>query len=367
MINWLNEIKRVFVSSYKEFRETFVFSFISGLIIHIVIIASGLHNHDSIVLPYSDGSWLISQGKWFVTPFTSLDGPLDIYYLSGVIGIAAYALAAALVVVTFKVDNKAVSKLIGLCLVSCPSLGTGLIYHCGDYFGGSFFVAVLASCLIIQEGIINAVIGTGILCLAIGAYQANVSVALTLLLIETILSIVDEHSKVRTIIKKTIKYVGLTAVATILYYIILKIVVAVTNVELSGYKGIDNMSSILNPKILFSSSLVAYSNFLRFFTHGAIGLYSGKRFWVGTILIVMSIVLVIVYCSQAFKKNNCLDRKTPIIKAVILATYVFIGVPLCANSIGLLSQNTSFYYITVCAFSIAAFAPLLVTNKMVVG
>lgn len=332
------------------FRYTFAFSIVIGIIVHMIILATGLHNHDSIVLPYSDYGWLISQGKWFATPFASLDGDYDIYYLSGVIGIAGYALAAALIASISEVSDRRVLSLIGLSVVTSPSVATALIYHGADYFGMSFFVSVVGAYLVITGGIIHSIIGIILVCVSVGAYQANVSVALMVFIIEIIRKVVDEKDEISVIIIKAIKYIFATAIATIVYYAILKIYVRYLGVELSSYKGINDMSNVLSPEVILNSSIIAYKNFISYYSVDALGLYSGKYFIAG-VFVLLGAVLTSIIC--IFK---CLFEKK-IVHAVVIIVLIYIGVPLCANAIGILSQNSSFYQITVEPFSLVL--PLL--------
>ncbi|SFO34690.1 Glucosyl transferase GtrII [Pseudobutyrivibrio sp. JW11] len=342
----------------------FIVCFIVGLIVHLVIIAEGLHNHDSIILTGSDGSWLITQGKWFVTPLMSVDGQYDVPFVSGLIGIACYALSAVFIIEILNVKNSLIQKIIALCVACFPSVGTALIYHAGDYFGGSFLLAVISVFFIISGNVIAIIAGIAVLTLSVGAYQANISVALTLLLMNVLIDLVDQKIAIRKIINKTIVYICSAAFATILYYIILRIIVHVKGIVLSSYKGIDDMGSILSFNVLVNSIKVAYKNYIIYFTQNSLGILSGKKSILGIILIFSLLFIAVIQVKESIYESDILKRKNNIIKSVVLLVYVIVGVPLCANFIGVLSQNTSYYYITICAFGITTIIPLVLIDKI---
>lgn len=353
-----NEIECWLNNNLKRFCFTVFSSFIVGIIVHMIILVSGIHNHDTVTLIFNNGDWLLSQGKWFVTPLASIEGDFDIFYMSGIIGIISFAIAAGVCVVTWNVENKIIQLIVGITIVCSPSVATMLIYHAADYFGASFLMAVVGSSLIVFGGLFFNIMGIMLITVSIGAYQANISVALMILIISVIIEIIN-HDSLKTVLKNIVKYVAEAVLATVLYYVLLRIIIAEKQVTLSGYKGIDNMASILSPQVFVNSCYRAVKNFYKYFLLNSLGLDSGKPFVWG-ILLFLSLLLLIIY--YFFKVSASQQGWS----ALMIGLLVIAGIPLCANAIGVLSQNSSYYNITTSAFCFAALLPAVLYSKYAV-
>lgn len=335
-----------------KLKSIFVFCILTGIIIHLPILTGILFNHDSVTIVENNYDWLVVQGKWFVTPLASLDGMLNIPFLSGIVGIVSYSLAAVLVVYYFNVQEPIMQKIIGVSIVGTPSLATALIYQSSDYFGSSFLIAVIGAGLILQENIGLEALGVVVACISIGAYQANVGVVLIVLLIDILIKFYDFDIDLRSLVAKSIKYVFFAFLATISYYIVLKIIIHVKGITLSSYKSIDSMEKILSPKVFTLSALEALKNFYQYFVVDILGLHSGNLFIAGLALVICAFVNVAVffYYSITMKEFG---------RGVLFGVLMFVGIPLCANAVGVLSNNSSFYHITTCAFCLSMVVPSL--------
>ena len=157
--------------------STFLFSCIIGLVSNLIIIANPFYyNHDSVTTVSNNADWLLSQGKWFVTPLSSFYGEYNIHFIASILGIICFALAATVFVTVFGVNKTSTKWLIGALFTSFPSVATCMLYHSANYFGGAFLLAVCGSCMMLQESKVINVFGIILMCLSIGAYQANIGV-----------------------------------------------------------------------------------------------------------------------------------------------------------------------------------------------
>lgn len=334
----------------------FVFSCIVGIIIHLPMIVLGLNNHDSICIPFNNLNWLISQGKWFTTPLSSMEGPYDIPYLAGLICIVVFSLAATIVVCMINTDSRIVQAIICISIVGSPAVATGLTYHAGDYFGTAFLLATAGAFLITRKGLINFLVGLLLTCLSIGAYQANVSVALMVLIIDYLLRLYDFELTNKSLIKRAVKYGSAIISSTLAYYVILKVFLRIRQTGLSSYKGIDNMSSILSVKTLFNSAKTAYKLFCNYFLRNNLGLTREKPLIWGILLVGFLMLAWLAYFLICLKKGKQG-------RSILLFIILLIGVPLGANSIGVLSQNASYYHNSIASFSLVIFLPLILLKE----
>ena len=116
---------------YLKYRVVFIIEFFLGIVIHFYILANLLYNHDSAVLSSNNFDWLLVQGKWFVTPLASLDGFLDLSYISQIICLLSVSIASIVIAEMYKLESSRSIVLIGLIFISFPSIATMAVYH--DY------------------------------------------------------------------------------------------------------------------------------------------------------------------------------------------------------------------------------------------
>lgn len=339
----------------KEIWEsTFLFSVVAGVIVHLLVLTNYITNHDSICLTGNNGDWLLGQGKWFVTPVSSLEGPLDVFFLSGVIGIVAVSLAAVVFCIHFEINSVWKCRLIGLCFVSYPSIATMSLYHAIDYFGITFLLAVLGAYFMCQKKLLNSIVGITLVVLSLGAYQAYVGATLVILVLDCLVEIL-RGDKFEKTIYRGIQHIVKVSIAMGTYYIVLKIILSVKNVELSSYKGIDNMTQNLRPDILLNSIIVALSSVKTYLISDVLGIYTGRTAYLNITLIILLVIVEILL----IKKNNLKIKE---IVLIILLTLVCL--PLGVNIIGVLSANTSFYYITVAPFVLLFAVPIVISELL---
>lgn len=349
---WIDAIKDLLDREIWE--NTFIFTFLSGLVIHLVVFANYVVNHDSIALPYNSLDWLICQGKWFVTPIVSWDGPINISYLATAMGIVAFSLSAVVFCVIFHIHIKWECRLIGLCFVAFPSVATMELYQSADYFGIVFLLAIIGAYLLIKKGYINTIIGITCVVLSVGAYQPYIGVVLVILVMDCLVRALRNESW-KCILKRGVKYIVDAIIGLVLYYVILKILITVKGITLSSYKGMDKVDQNLRPDILVNSIVVAYKSILKFFIMDVLGIYGEKIAYLNIVLMLLFVALGVLV---AYKKK-ALMNKINMVMAVILA---FFCLPLAANFIGVLSANSSFYYISVAPFVLLFLLPIVFLN-----
>lgn len=111
-----------------------VFIFVFGIITHLLIISNLLYNHDSAFTVTNSYNWLITQGKYFVTPIHSFEGRYDLNAFLMLIGMFFISASSVIFCLTIKNQNKWIIQLICIMFVTFPSVTTFGLYHCIDYF-----------------------------------------------------------------------------------------------------------------------------------------------------------------------------------------------------------------------------------------
>lgn len=230
------------------------------------------------------------------------------------------------------------------------------LYQSVDYFGITFLLAVLAAYFICENGVANKIIGMVLLVFSLGAYQAYVGAALIILILDCLLKTLNGE-KFKEVLVRGWRYVVSVIGSIGFYYLILKILLWFSEAELSSYKGIDNMSQNLRPDVLLNSIRVAFISLKGFLINNSLGIYSGKVSFFNIVLISLFVILEV----KLAKKCNVHLKSMNTIMGVFLNV---ICLPLGANIIGVLSANTSFYYITVAPFVLLFVLPIVLLEKL---
>ncbi len=331
--------ENVVLRYYKENKKLFLFAIIIGILTHFVALSNYLINHDSVLTYFSDSSWLIVQGKWFAGPLSLLKGSLAVHYISNVLGLLLLAISAVLITNVFEIKSEIVKRIVVALFITFPSVAVCSMYIGLDYFAATAFLSILAALVAKKQNILCWIISTLLLTFSIGSYQGYVGFAAAIFVFICIVRLCDVNSECKAVVKTGLYYISILVVAMILYYIIFKVYVSVHNIEISSYKGIDNMTQILNPKVLFKSIIKAYQDSVGYIWNFNLGPTSLKTVYLNRFFVVAVLVAF-------FGKIIALLRAKQIVKPIFACILMFLVFPLSANLIGVLSNNSSFYYVT---------------------
>lgn len=327
----------------KCFCKAFSAAMICGILIHFVALSNMIFNHDSVVLYWTNGDWLLSQGKWFVTPLMSYKGPVVLNYLGGIVGIAAVGCMAGIICSIFTIKKEWHARFIGAVLVAFPTITTTMLYGFCDYFCLTSLLAVVAAYFISKEKFLFNLIGIGLLTLSVASYQAYIGFAVSILVLLCMTQILDADKTICEVVRNGIKYIVCIVISLIMYYVILKVRLYTTGMELSSYKGINNMVSNLAPNKLLESAIKAYQDVLSFILKDSLGTGDRNVAILYCAVMVLNIILLIL---MLLKKGL---YKEPL-RSLLLVILAVVCFPIAVNLVGVLSGNSSFYYITVYSF-----------------
>ncbi len=333
------DLRKTLKDAYGKYKGDFLFGLAVCFIAHFVLLANYLFNHDSVATFFSNSSWLITQGKWFSSPISLLKGSLGVHYSQALIGLVFTALSAVLLCNAMECENPLARKIIIAMYALFPTVGVCMMYNGLDYFAFTAFLSIAAALIGKKRGVWNFIFAVILLTFSIGAYQGYIGFAAAVFVFYCLKKLLDENSKIRDVFADGIYYIAILLVSVICYYVILQVVLKLFSIQLSDYKGISNMSGILNPKVLFPAIVTAYKNTIGFFTQNLIGPSSAVTLYLKRAAFVLMVASVIHALAVIIK------RKT-FGKAALFAALSIFVLPVAANFIGVLSNNTSFYYVT---------------------
>lgn len=332
------------------------FTVIIGIVIHLFFMANQYVNHDSVVTYYNNNSWLLTQGKWFVTPLASFDSPsVNIVYSAGIIGLIAISLSSYIFCCIFNLHSKWVKKLVGISFVSFPAITACFLYQSLDFFGLTFLLTMVSAYFLVKrKGIIPTLAGLGFLTLSLGAYQAYLGAAIAIMVLDCLMKAIRNKSW-KSILCTGVKYCLYIVLAIGLYYIILRIRLAQTKMELSSYKGINNMTDYIKPYVLLRSVKYAMLDVYNFFMKNCFGVVFRGFSWLNLVFILLTIISILIIMINSGAIHSIMN--------IIITIAMLMCLPVAVNIIGVLSANQTFYYISIIPFVMLYISPIILVYE----
>lgn len=226
-----------------EWKLAFFSSIIIGLLAHFYIFLNRLPNHDGLLNIYSSQA-KVTSGRFFLGPASGMSSYFDLPWVIGLFSIVFLAFAAVATIVLFEVKKKLSIILISGLIVTFPSVSATFSYMftADGYMLGTFF-AILAIVLT-KRYKFGFIFGAVLLCLGVGIYQANLSVAMAFITLWLMQDIVLN--------KRTLKEMGINIVRSALllgigmftYLIVYKIYTSFLDVAITSYQGLDKVGTV---------------------------------------------------------------------------------------------------------------------------
>lgn len=254
------------VNPWKKASLPFKMAFLSasffGVITHIYIFTNLILNHDSVwrIFYANDHLYL---GRWSLKALTSFSTKYQVPIIIAVISVLMLALTAGITVSVLNISNKVMAVLTGAFLVTIPSVACNLSYM---FLADAHFICLFlnAAAVYIAKRYKWGWVPAIVLCaLACGGYQAFISYAVGLFLLDCILDLFTDKS-VREIIGKGLRYIFIIVASLALYYLILTVLLNVQGEELTSYQGLNSISPT-NIKGFLNQIPQAYKDFIRCF------------------------------------------------------------------------------------------------------
>jgi len=341
-------VQKLFEKWFKDKICLTVITFFLGMLVYYQFYTGILSNPDGVQHwdNIDSGSWVLAYGRWARQCVDYIKPVIHISPITSFFVIFFFSLAGVLLADLFKLTNKFYSVLISCCIVCFPMVAEIITYHfCSYAYALAFLLAILSIIAVvkIKNKLIGIVVGSLLLAFSLGCYQSNLSVAATVGLMYLILILCEMPDKLKDWFDtaKQILFMGIAG--TLIYYIILKILLQINNINMTSYKGADKINLFYIVKNLFSTFKNAYIDFIDFFFSSNIMVNS---YLTKSIYICAFVLLFITLCFIILR-----IRKYPL--AVLLLVSSFLLLPLFCNIIDIATPDTRVSLLTsggVCLF-----------------
>jgi len=316
-------------------------SLVVGIISHGFFMTNKFSYHDDLTALFSGGA-SYSSGRWALGILSKISrllfgGECSIPFYNGIMNIIILSIAAILIIMMFDVQTKCVSALIGMIIVSHPTVACILTYGGGSiYYQISFLLSILGAYILVNKkfGRMRYILSAFIICFATAIYQSYFQVATLLVVFYLFMQTLRENSW-KTILKDGIIYLIVLIFAIGSYIFLARIIANVLVGGLSSYAGIDNMGQI-SVIDLIGGVGKAYLSIIPFANQNISDLFGGSMEYIYYIIYVLLIALVI----QTIKVNP--HDKFIIFERVIF----FMLIPLAMNLVCIMQVNNFGYSMT---------------------
>lgn len=218
----------------------FIATWIAGFWAHGYHILNLQPNHDCILF-FKGVGVAMSHGRWFLGLASALSGEYNMPWLIGLLSFTYLGLATIVVWELLDLQKTSSIVLIGIVFSVFPTITAAFSFM---FIADGHMLAFLMACVAIlltkkyRAGFIPGII---LMTLSLGTYQAELSVAVILVVLLVIKNIIIEEKTIVDLIKCNWKQ-GITIVGGLVgYFIVTKIVNTSFGVELSSYQGINQM------------------------------------------------------------------------------------------------------------------------------
>lgn len=283
-----------------KFRLAFIAAIIIGLLTHMYVFMNRLPNHDGLLNIYSSQA-KVTSGRFFLGPAAGLSSYFDLPWVIGLFSIVFLALTAVCIIALFEVQKNISIVLISGIVVAFPSVSATFSYmFTADGYMLGTFLALLAV-LLTKKYKYGFLIGAILLCLGVGIYQANLSVAMAFITLWLVIDILNQKSTLKQLGAKMLQSVLLVGIGMVLYYVVYKISTSLFEVQMTTYQGLDKVGSLSFSDIPDRFTLI-HEQLKIFFFRGIIEVPDGVNA-LEMLNVLIFITIIIATISTMIKKE----------------------------------------------------------------
>lgn len=285
----------------------FVIYFVCGFTAHMGIwtykVASTDTNFNGLF--YYTPDWEISLGRWLIPVMDKIRYYFCFPIFSTILSLVYISISIVIILNLLEIKDAVIRIFSGILLIVTPCISFSLMfYYCSDSYAMSMLLASLFVYIIKKDiSIRNIILSIIFIIGSLALYQAYVGYAATLCMSLLILYLLKNKELV-FVVKKAVYMLACALTGTILYYIITKIIHAITGIQFANYAGANALSktTIMDIK---NAIAISYQKFYELF-FGYMGLEStsffrSRELFILIVLCSFTAMLVIIVQSKLYK------------------------------------------------------------------
>ena len=300
-----------------------------GLFTYGYLMTNRFLTYDSMWNIYSDQD-MISSGRQFLTYVCGISSFYDLPYLNGFLAILYLAVTSIFLVEIFKIKNYLSVVLVSGLLVTFPSVISTFGY---SFTVDGYMLAILLVTVafwLTDNKKFGCLTGAVLLGISLGIYQAYLSFVMILCVLSLLLYLLEERNY-KKIFTKIGQYAVMGVGGYAFYVLTLNLMLAVKDVELSGYQGTDKINSFALSQLPagLTSARVNFIDFIRY-----------ANVLTTTDFMKIAVILLAIIGVAAYGYLFITKKVYKRIGVVLLIGVLVISIPFCATVINILSPET---------------------------
>ncbi|HWK23752.1 MAG TPA: glucosyltransferase domain-containing protein [Ureibacillus sp.] len=325
-----------------EWKLAFCSAFIIGLLTHMYVFTKRLPNHDGLINIYSSQA-KVTSGRFFLSPASGISSYFDLPWVIGLFSILFLALTAVGIIMIFEVRKRLSIILISGIIVSFPSVSATFSYMftADGYMLGTLFATIAV--LLTKKFKFGFLFGAIFLCLGVGIYQANLSVALALLTIWLMRELLLKAPSTKLMGIYILRSGLLVGIGMILYVIVYKIYTGLFEVQMTSYQGLDKVGRISIHDIPFRLHDITEQIKTFFFR----GIFYYQEVNLLEILNIGVFIIIFIWTILLLIKRNIFKNFVHLILFLLL----FISLPISYFVVYFVSPTTFYHMLMVFSIS----------------
>lgn len=221
--------------TFEQNKVPFIASMTVGFAAHGFAFANKLVNHDEVESLFGKGA-TVTSGRWGLELVKVLFPDWSMPWIYGIISLLLISAAVCLMIGILGIRSRPLQVLLGALVVSFPSLtGNFCFMFTSSAYAWAFFLSVLAVYEFTLGGKARVCVSVLATVLALGIYQAYISVMACLFVLIMIGKTLDNERSLRDIIMFGLKALLMMVVSIAVYYAAVQISFAITGQEFNSY------------------------------------------------------------------------------------------------------------------------------------
>ncbi len=359
----------------------FISALICGIATHLFPLTNIIHNQDSMcVMPCGYGTSTTS-GRWALDILGRIASHFRCAYnvpaVNNFVFLLSLAFSAALIVTVLKLRRRISAALCGALFVVFPNAVTTMYYSfTTQFYGIGVFLAVFSSWILVETFSTSrnntahiahrstmyagGVILSGCaMSVSLGIYQAYFPLGASLLVLSLLGDCLRGEDSFAVVMRRALCYLAGLALGMVLYFVFLKLALALTNLTLSGYQGINNMGHIsleqlplISKNVLYTFSCLLFGNIYSLIPTGLMNII----YFLLVVFSLIGLVLILYRCAQTKKSGRGL-----LIALAVVLCCIF---PFAVGLIHFMCPNGSVATLMIYSYVTVIFAPVVVIEAL---
>lgn len=334
---------------YKVIKKDICYIIVScilfGIVAHGFFMMNNFVFHDAIGSFWGESPIIVLSGRWLLA---LLEYAMEIiqggsnYQTPLFFGVVTFLFVSVIIYLIVKVlgikDKKYIVILSGYMVVF-PSITSLFFYmYTAPFYMVGYLICLIGSCLVyyarINKNIKEYVIGIILLVSSIGIYQANLSIAISFILLCLIKDMIElrEGLTIKKLVSLCIYFVVTLILSLILYLIITKITMIVLQKELWDYAGI-NSFGVTSINGYVKRIAKAYREFLCPTSDARTNMYPTFAMVLYKMMLILSMILTGLMSIYLYRKS--------IVNMVAYIMFVLV-LPLACNFIYVINDESAY-------------------------